>query len=835
MRRPVACSLACGAALIAWGQAARADGIDGAALLRLLGPRAQAAFAPPGAPGIGALIRLPPGVQARDVGLGEAAPGLGRLYGPPAKLLAFADAHPDLPMQVAPAVRALLDTAGQWVEATTATARGLDGTGALVGLADTGVDVTHEDFIEFVNGGPHTRIAWYLDLSAAPLGKHPDLEKQFGTPDSAGNIAFGAVWSADDIDAILPTAPLSALPQDEQGHGTMVASCAVGNGEQGRSVYRGMAPKAGLVVARVFSAGSETSTNDDLLRGVAFLFDRADFMKMPIVVNLSLGGDFGPHDGSLDWEQALASHVGPSHPGHALVVSAGNSGSIVDTPIHQQVHVDATSTTRVPIPTPGSSSGGVQVWIAMHAGTSLEVGLDGPDGNWIPPISPGQSGGKSTDGYKAGIYNGSSPANSPVPSGSNGAVAIWTGSWPAGTYTLTLSGSGTADLYVEGTGSLAGQGAVGFAWGVRESTITLPATESSLIAVGCTINKASWLPIHAQRDSHGKLLEPYLQVPDLDTAGGLPAADGGTRFAIPGEPCYFSSAGPTLTGIQKPEIMAPGGAIVGALSAEALPGTSASIFTTQNCPAGTYAPGGVQDCQQVDGTHAASFGTSFSSPVAAGAVAVLFQNDPTLTQDQVLAALQGGAHPLRGPAPYADQGGVGEVDVLGAVEAVDRLRNPATALPVLGFSWLTPGGDVYLADGSTPMQVIVELRAAGTGTGPPPPADGFSDGRLAAYALVDGSQWSGAVQSLVRRGPGVWVATVSLPGGLGGHSLTLGATFDGADIVTPRTIPIAVDSWAADYPASAKGGCAVGALKSDAPGCWILLVVAGIVARRRPR
>jgi hypothetical protein len=130
------------------------------------------------------------------------------------------------------------------------------------------------------------------------------------------------------------------------------------------------------------------------------------------------------------------------------------------------------------------------------------------------------------------------------------------------------------------------------------------------------------------------------------------------------------------------------------------------------------------------------------------------------------------------------------------------------------------------------MQVIVELRAAGTGTGPAPPADGFSQSRLAAYALVDGTEWVGAVQSLVRRGPGVWVATVSLPGGLGGHSLTLGARFDGADIATPRTIPIAVDSWAADYPASARGGCAVGAGESCGWGVG-LLALAIALARRR--
>ena len=771
--------------------------VDWPALVRLLGPRAQQAFAPKGAPGIGALVRLPSGSKATDLGLLPASPGLARFYGAPGKLLAFAGAHPGLPIEVVPPLHALLDTAGPFVEASTATARGLDGTGALIGVADTGLDVTHADFLD-ANG--HSRVAWLIDLSAPPRGQYPDLEKQYGTTDGQGNVTYGAVWAGADLDAAM-AAHASNLPQDEVGHGTLVTSCAAGNGEQGTSRFRGMAPQARLVIARVAAAGTESIANDDLLRGVSFLFNRADFMKLPVVVNLSIGSNFGPHDGSMDWEQALASHVGTAYPGHALVVAAGNYGSIVDTPVHQSVRVSPTATMRVPIPLAAPANGGVQVWIAMHAGAELQVGLEGPDGTWISPVSAGQSGGKTASAYTAGVYNGSGPSGSPVPSGSLGAVALWQGVIPAGTYSITLSGTGAAELYLQGTGDLAPDGTVGFTYGVRESTITLPATNASLIGVGCTINKTQWVSIQG--------VELGLAVPDLDTAGGLPAADGGTRDPLGGEPCWFSSAGPTLTGLQKPEIMAPGAAIVGALSAQALPGGAASIFTNPSCPAKA---GQTADpyCQQIDATHGVSFGTSFSSPIVAGAAAVLLQNDPTLTQAGVLAALQGGVHHLRGAAPFEDQSGVGEVDVLGAIEAADRMRNPSTALPVRAASWLTPGGDFYLADGSTPMQGIFELRAASSGPGPATAADGFGDGRLVAYVLIDGHPLQGAVQSLVRRGPGVWVATVLLPGGLGGQSLTMGATFDGTDIVEPVTIPIAVDAWSAGYPASVTGGCHLG-------------------------
>ena len=51
-----------------------------------------------------------------------------------------------------------------------------------------------------------------------------------------------------------------------------------------------------------------------------------------------------------------------------------------------------------------------------------------------------------------------------------------------------------------------------------------------------------------------------------------------------------------------------------------------------------------------------------------------------------------GAHPLRGPAQFEDQSSVGEVDVLGAVTAADRLANPELALPAADRSWLDPRG-----------------------------------------------------------------------------------------------------------------------------------------------
>ena len=269
-----------------------------------------------------------------------------------------------------------------------------------------------------------------------------------------------------------------------------------------------------------------------------------------------------------------------------------------------------------------------------------------------------------------------------------------------------------------------------------------------------------------------------------------------------GEVCWFSSAGPNATGVAKPEIAAPGAFVVSAMSSAATPGTPGSVFTTSGCP---DSPSGEKDkrCMQIDDTHGVSTGTSMSAPVVSGVVALLFQQDPTLTQDKIVALLQGGAHRFRGAAPFMDQSGPGEVDAMGALDALDRMRDPKLHLPSFATSWITLSSDYAPADGSTPVTAIVELRTEDGQNR----ADMFEANRLRSLLFIDDEPVD-VLPEIQRRGPGVWVYQWKPPPGLGGSRATLGATFDGAHIVAPRTVPIATDRWTAAYPSEATGsGC----------------------------
>src|SRR5690606_18480883 len=106
---------------------------------------------------------------------------------------------------------------------------------------------------------------------------------------------------------------------------------------------------------------------------------------------------------------------------------------------------------------------------------------------------------------------------------------------------------------------------------------------------------------------------------------------GGKSPVVVDSPCYFSGAGPTATGVMKPDLLAPGAFVTGAMSRDADPRTNpASMFVWPSCgvtPAGDR----LEPCLVVDETHALTSGTSMSSPQVAGAAALLLQADPSLT------------------------------------------------------------------------------------------------------------------------------------------------------------------------------------------------------------
>jgi subtilisin family serine protease len=748
------------------------------------------------------VIELTPGVDARALGWLPLSPELATVRVAPPELPSFLAAHPGAHFSIWPPLHPVLDVASRrngvpaYRAALAAAGAPVAGTGegVVVGIVDTGIDATHPDLRDAMG---HTRIAWLLDFSRPPSGRHPELEDAFGC--TAPDQSQCNVLDQADIDGALAGDPSVVLPGDPVGHGTHVTSIAAGNGGT-EARYVGAAPAATLVIASVDHGDASGALADvDIVTATRFIFDRAGQMGLPAVANLSLGGDFGPHDGTTPIEVSLAALVGSSYPGRSIVVAAGNSGALYRGDldgqvlgIHTESRVTAGAAARLRVLTPDARadskiSGSVYVWLTYRAADTVSVGLQGPNGLSIHPVGVGQKAGfrASDDKLSAAVYNGVFEGT-PLPALSHGAVLVWEGEWPAASETtIELEGEGFVEAWLDTKfDDASSSGPAYFDVASRAGTINVPGSHPDLIAVGCTNNRATWV------DSDG---HPH----DLAvTAYRALAPEDGS--------CYFSSAGPNAKGAAKPDISAPGAMVAAAMAADAVPGlTSPSAFAAPHglCPDGN-------ECLVVDAGHALLSGSSMSSPQVAGAVALLFERSPGLTQSEILRLLQGGVRRPLGPITADYQLGAGALDVLGAMAGLDALRSNIVRDPDAAASWLSLAQGYVHPGGGSDLVGTVAVRAADGSL-----ADGFDEGRL-TLAVGNG----GSIKAPLRReSAGLYRFAVGAEVGTGSRVVSLDVAIDGVSIGVPgsslaghRLLPVGADRWIASGSTRVYGGCGVG-------------------------
>ena len=124
----------------------------------------------------------------------------------------------------------------------------------------------------------------------------------------------------------------------------------------------------------------------------------------------------------------------------------------------------------------------------------------------------------------------------------------------------------------------------------------------------------------------------------------------------------FSSRGPTIDGLVKPDIVSPGVNIISLRS----PGSTLDKAYPQ---------------RRVDEHYFSLSGTSMATPICAGAAALLIQAKPTLTPDELKTALLAGAKDLFNSP---NEAGKGYVNLPGAFEAIGKESEqpPTTPAPL---------------------------------------------------------------------------------------------------------------------------------------------------------
>jgi len=497
------------------------------------------------------------------------------------------------------------------------------GTNVLVGVIDGGIDFRHDDF-RLPDGTSRIRFLW--DQAAPSV--------------AGGRVPFGREYTKADLDAALRTvpAPVPVDHNDPGGHGTHVAGIAAGNGRKSNGRFMGMAPDAELVIVAVRSDSGTLGESTSAVAAYRFIVDRAQELDRPVAINMSLGNNGGGHSGEMPLETAMDNLA--RLPGVVLVKSAGNEQTWR---IHASGTVAQGQTVRRQFESSGNNT----------QQDIFEIWFDSADRIGIAVQAPGAQDPGVNDFVLPGDVNTFQTSSnnrvridaSTVDAGGTGDVRamvfIGRGTAPRiqpGRWSLHLRGdqitAGEFHVWIERTARGSG--------GVEQSRFT-PADNDPT----CTISvpgTARW----------------------IITAGSYV-----TRFnndATLGDLSRFSSRGPSRYGLRKPELAAPGEAIVSALS-------SAS-----------------QDTPFVQG-YTRMPGTSMAAPHVAGVAALVLEINPQFTCDQVKQLLVQAARRDGAAASAPDDSfGSGRLTAQRAVELARTVRFPVVSdVTVNGtrLAWVT--------------------------------------------------------------------------------------------------------------------------------------------------
>ncbi|MCF6300387.1 MAG: S8 family peptidase [Proteobacteria bacterium] len=522
------------------------------------------------------------------------------------------------------------------------------GSGIVIGVIDFGFDYTHPTFSDPETGSLRIMKVWEQNTLS-------------GNPPSG--FAYGREL-ADEQSIRNAETDISLA-----GHGTHVASIAAGNGGSLADMYRGVAFESSIVLVSLNARDGVRGNNTGVIDGINYIFQYAESVGKPAVVNISQGHHTGPHDGSSLTDQAIDAMAGP---GRIIVGAVGNEGDSNGFYLHFEHTFDNENSILSYLVWPDEISAGialVDIW--GEVGTDFQVGLQlfNPETKMLEasgeilqsdnPVS--FMNGKLVDMegdtlyYEGGIEinplnnrphaqfyidNTAQSIGSDVNfnnlldndfvqlrfDSNQGAVHAYAANNTGEAFFSDLSGVG-ADEFIEGTRVLGGN---------PKSTMgELGGTAHSIISVGGYTTKNSFV------NNLGEMFTFE------DTLGAL----------------YFhSSQGPTLDGRIKPDIAAPANLIAAAES---------SFFNDFD---ESFGVGKIS--KENGGTWDFSIrrGTSAAAPMVAGIIALMLEVNPELTPKDVqdLLAAHATSDNFTGTVPN-HLWGHGKVDAAAVMTNLDVL------------------------------------------------------------------------------------------------------------------------------------------------------------------
>lgn len=396
------------------------------------------------------------------------------------------------------------------------------------------------------------------------------------------------------------------------GHGTHVTGSILGRGSlsasntaNGGAAYKGMAPNASLVFLKIgndYNAAASDAAEISAIRAAA------DDYHVTLL-NLSYGGWETYHDGSNPVAQAIDYAYSK---GTACFVAAGNFGS-------QARHVSGS------VPAQGISDFIPVTVTNPGAHTQLQFNLVWSDGTDRNNLSL-----QYYDGAKNPLTEVTRWATTESPRGTESQYSKYDPyvSNQPGTFYLRVENPSLSAQDFQIYEDLGEGGRVTFAAADPNYTIAYPGDADHAFTVSAYNSRVEWMGADGSPHNFGNTLQTCAS---------------------------FSSRGPRVDNVVKPNITAPGSKLISLRDRDVL------IPTTMFCVDNDGAPGG-------DANYYVMEGTSMAAPVCAGAAAILFQHSPGASPQQIYDAIMLAADvdAYTGPIPNPTWG-YGKLDVSSAL------------------------------------------------------------------------------------------------------------------------------------------------------------------------
>ncbi|MBR4198765.1 MAG: S8 family peptidase [Bacteroidales bacterium] len=534
--------------------------------------------------------------------------------------------------------------------------KGYCGKNVVIGIVDIGFDYTHRNFYDSTQTTYRVKRVWNQTVSGNPPSGY-----NYGTEYTTQSAILAAQYS-----------------HNNETHGTHVAGMAAGGGtsESAMRKYKGMAPESDIVLV------ATTMQSDAIYDGLTYILSYAQSVGKPCVVNMSLGGHTGPHDGQ-DASERTIDNIFNNREGAALLVSAGNEGN---DPLHLSktfTAQDSTLYTYV-VKDNGSTaySGYVDIW-----GT--------PGSNFRVKIAVADSTSSASQlrsmSFPLTIHTNSSQTSWAAAVISTGCTVQYA------TYTsyYYYNDKPRVFLYISGTSNTGS--ARSFLIKVESTSGTVHMWSNSGKFNGGTAGTRGNTNYTTNNRASGNT---SIMVASYDSKTNWTAYSGAGYYAPSasiGRRSTFSSIGPGLNPTQnKPEIAAPGCEILSSYNKYDGSYSTSSPYITHVQNSGGCWWGIMQ-------------GTSMACPAASGIVALWMEAYPQLTYSQIKYLLRTTANTdsYTGtiPSTGSPQWGWGKIDAMAGLRVILQ----KTAKPTItnsGSNQICPGSTTTLTAPSGYSQYI---------------------------------------------------------------------------------------------------------------------------------